>query len=100
MKPKLIRILGLPPRVILLLLTPFLAMLPNQKAQAFCNQETPFEIKQCPGNRGGHQDINSNALGFLRKTIFDDIVDEHLFQDTANALTDYIHFDNSTPFPL
>ncbi|MCA2656844.1 PEP-CTERM sorting domain-containing protein [Microcystis sp. M061S2] len=91
MKSKLINPLGL------LLFTPFFAMLPLSKAQAFCNQNTPFGLFQCPGNTGGHQDMTRNALPFLRTTILDDILDEHLFQDNplGNLNIDYIHFDNS-----
>ncbi|MDJ0662172.1 MAG: PEP-CTERM sorting domain-containing protein [Crocosphaera sp.] len=66
------------------LIAPFTAILPISKSQAF-NSFFP----------NNHTAIDNQAFDFLRNTILTDITDEHVFQDTVNLNTDYIHFDNS-----
>ena len=60
---------------------------------SFCNQDTPGSILQCTGNLGGHKPITRQGLGFLRQTVIDDILDEHVFMDTVFGLTGSRHFD-------
>jgi hypothetical protein len=40
-----------------------------------------------------HENMTTEALSFLRPSILADIVDEHVYQDEVNVLSD-VHFDN------